>query len=254
MKAASPRNGNLLFLASQSNSISSLSGKSGEIFAVLERRFANGGYRFGELISPAEIAEGFGVSQQPVRAALAQLRALGYVIVTPQVGCRVASPSIQEISDFFLVFGRMEGVMAALAATRHSDQEIARLDEVAAELANCVARQQVPGMPENYANLVGDWHAIIREMAHSEALAWRTQSFWGMSDFLLWQGAPNLEPEKLALANRQREAIRDSIVARDADTVEHLMAAHVRSKPSRVGILPVMSANNPPSQISGAGR
>lgn len=246
--------GSLLYLASQSSSISPLSGKSGEVFEILEQRFAGGGYRFGEVLSPLEIAEEFGVSQQPVRAALAQLRALGYVIVTPQVGCRVASPTIQEISDFFLLFGRMEGVIAALAAVRHSNEETARLDAVSAELTQCVSRRSEAGMPDNYAALVAEWHRVIREMAHSEGLAWRMHSFWRMSDFLLWQGAPNLEPEKLALANRQREAIRDSIVARDADTVEHLMAAHVRSKPSRVGILVNTPASETSFQLRGAAR
>lgn len=228
---------NLVYLASNSRSISPLSGKSGEVFEVLEARFADGFYHFGQALSPNEIAEEFGVSQQPVRAALAQLRALGYVIVTPQVGCRVASPSSGEINDFFLLFGRMEGVMAALAAVRHASEEVAQLDAIGAELTACVARKKEHGMPENYAALVGDWHRIVRKMARSEALAWRLHSFWRMADFILWQGAPNLAPEKLALANRQRESIRDSILARDAQTVEHLMAAHVRGKPGRVGII-----------------
>lgn len=237
MKPRAQRGDNFLYLATSSNSISPLSGKSGEVFEALERRLSDGFYRFGESISPNELADEFGVSQQPIRAALAQLRALGYVIVTPQVGCRVASPSSDEISDFFLLFGRMEGVIAALAAVRHASADIAELDAVGDALAQCVAGQQTRGLPENYVNLVGEWHRIVREMAHSEALAWRMQSFWRMSDFLLLQGGPQLAPEKLALANRQRVAIRDSIEAREADTVEYLMAAHVRSKPSRVGII-----------------
>lgn len=229
--------GNVHLLSSRSNSISPLSGKSGEVFEVLEQRFAGGSFRFGESLSPNEIAEEFGVSQQPVRAALAQLRALGYVVVTAQVGCYVASPSGAEIRDFFQLFGSMEGVVAGLAATRHFSEQIEQLDFIGAELISCVACQQAQGIPDNYAYLVGEWHRVIREMAHSDVLAWRLQSFWRMSDFLLWQGAPKLLQERLALANRQRESIRDSLVARDAQTVEHLMAAHVRGKPNRVGIL-----------------
>lgn len=228
---------NLLYLTSNSRNISPLSGKSGEVFEVLERRFADGFYSFGLALSPNEIAEEFGVSQQPVRAALAQLRALGYVIITPQVGCRVASPSSGEINDFFLLFGRMEGVMAALAAVRHHSEEIEQLDTIGEQLSACVAGNRDDGMLDNYAALIGDWHLVVRKMARSDALAWRLQSFWRMSDFMLWQGAPNLEMEKLKLANRQRESIRDSIAARDAQTVEHLMAAHVRGKPGRVGII-----------------
>ena len=118
---------------------SRLTGKAGRIYEALEKDLLTGRYKFGADISAPELAKRLGVSRQPVMAALSQLRAAGYVTITPQVGCRVVTPTTEEISDFFRLFGAMEGVMARLAAERDSwrnmleDQEL-EWEEERAEL------------------------------------------------------------------------------------------------------------------------
>lgn len=214
---------------------SPLVGKSGAIFSELEKRFSTGYYAFGDSISMVDLAAEFGVSQQPVRAALGQLRVLGFVIITPQVGCRVASPSAVEIRDFFNVFGRMEGVMAALAAERHRGAQLSELDQIDQKILSCPVPEY--GIPEQYAKLVRDWHTTIHLLANSTALMWRLGSFASMSDFLLWQGAPNLARETIAVASQQRQDIRDAVATGDCELAERLMFEHVRGKPLRVGIL-----------------
>ncbi|MBV2205676.1 MAG: GntR family transcriptional regulator [Pseudomonas sp.] len=214
---------------------SPLVGKSGAIFSELEQRFSMGHYAFGEPISVVELAAEFGVSQQPLRAALGQLRALGFVIITPQVGCRVASPGEMEIRDFFNLFGRMEGVMASLAAERCDVTQLGHLDQMSERILACPVPER--GIPAQYAKLVREWHAVVRLRADSSALAWRVGSFASMADFLLWQGAPNLTREAISVANQQRQAIRDAIAVRDCELAERLMFEHVRGKPVRVGIL-----------------
>ncbi|WP_069865879.1 GntR family transcriptional regulator [Pseudomonas citronellolis] len=215
--------------------VSPLVGKSGAIFSELEKRFSTGYYAFGDPISVVELAAEFGVSQQPLRAALGQLRALGFVIITPQVGCRVASPGEVEIRDFFNLFGRMEGVMAALAAERYDVAQLSHLEQVSERIVACPIPTR--GIPAEYAKLVREWHAALRLLADSSALAWRVGSFASMADFLLWQGAPNLTSEAISIANQQRQAIRDAIAARNGELAERLMFEHVRGKPQRVGIL-----------------
>lgn len=213
-----------------------LAGKSSVVFSELELRFARGVYKFGDPISTVELAAEFGVSQQPMRAALGQLRALGFVIITPQVGCRVVSPSPADILDFFRLFGRMEGGVASLAAERYEERQLAQLNEVSQKLLRCPIPEK--GKPEEYANLVGDWHRAIRAMANSPSLDWRLNSFWNMSDFLLFQGAPNLGVQQIQKANEQREHIRRVIIARDVERAESLMFEHILTKPTRVGIVP----------------
>lgn len=212
-----------------------LPGKSGAIFEVLEARFAKGHYKFGEALSPVELANEFGVSLQPLRVALNQLRALGFVVITPQVGCKVVSPTPDEIQDFFRLFASMESVMAALAAERHDRSDIQHLEAINRQLQNC--RIEGDGLPENYSDLVGLWHTTLRSMAKSPSLSNRLKPVWTMSDFLLWQGAPNVPRTSLQTANAERTAILELIAARNAAKAENLMYEHVYNKPVRVGIL-----------------
>jgi DNA-binding GntR family transcriptional regulator len=57
------------------------------------------------------------------------LEATGIVQIVPQSGCRVAHYSALEIRDFFNLFRRFEGEIAAAAATRRSDAQLVELDE-----------------------------------------------------------------------------------------------------------------------------
>lgn len=212
-----------------------LPGKSGAIFEILETRFAKGHYKFGEMISPVELAEEFSVSLQPLRMALNQLRALGFIIITPQVGCKVISPTAEEVQDFFRLFASMESVMAALAADRHDLPEIKRLEALNHQLENCIIQEK--GVAEEYSDLVGLWHSTLRSMAKSPSLSSRLKPVWAMSDFMLWQGAPEVPSKSLHTANAERTAITELIAARAAGKAEALMHAHVYNKPLRVGIL-----------------
>ena len=82
----------------------------------LKERLLTGRYPVGSRISIEEVKAEFGVSKQPVMDAMRRLEATGIVEIVPQSGCRVAHYSAQEIKDFFNLFGRFEGEIAAAAA------------------------------------------------------------------------------------------------------------------------------------------
>jgi DNA-binding GntR family transcriptional regulator len=213
-----------------------LTGKAGRVYAELERRLTRGEYKFGQNISVLGIAKSLRVSRQPVMTALSQLRAAGYIVITPQVGCRVITPTEQEIADFFRLFASMEGVMVRLATERCQPGDLELLRYVATE---CRAVKVEPGhIPPAYAELVGAFHDVIHSMARTPHLTQRVRSFWRMSDFLLWNGEPNVQAGAIEVAHSERDAIVEAIATGDADRAARLMDVHVRHKPVRVGIVP----------------
>lgn len=215
---------------------SALSGKSGVICDQLERRLASGHYRFGEEIYTLDLVKEFDASRAPVTAALNFLRASGYLIITPQVGCRVISPTLSDIQDFFAVYGAVEGVMAGFAALRHHAGELAELSDIQKQI-----QRNTPGkgekISENFVGLVSDFHAHIHAMSHSEMETRRADGYWRMSEFYLFNGT-RMRPSgkiSLAIADRQRAAIVDAIAQRNADLARSLMEEHMVGKPARVG-------------------
>jgi DNA-binding GntR family transcriptional regulator len=106
----------------------------------LKERLLSGHYPVGSRISIEEVKAEFGVSKQPVMDAMRRLEATGIVEIVPQSGCRVAHYSVQEIKDFFNLFGRFEGEIAAAAATRRSDAQLAEMDAATSTSSSTACR------------------------------------------------------------------------------------------------------------------
>lgn len=212
-----------------------LSGKAGRVYREIERRLTEGRYRFGDSISVSEIVAETGVSRQPVMAALAELRANGFIAITPQVGCRVVTPSERDIGDFFALYGTMEGQIASLACARWLGDEIDEIDEA---LARMRRMKIVAGTVSlEFVGKIREFHRLIDRMAHSPAVTRYVDGMRRMSEFLLFNGAPNLRPGRIALANREREAIVIALKGRATKRAQQLMEAHIRGRPERMGII-----------------
>ncbi|MEM7543618.1 MAG: GntR family transcriptional regulator [Pseudomonadota bacterium] len=209
-------------------------GKAGEIIAKLTSRLASGAISFGDTLSVTTLADEFQASRQPVAAAISHLRSLGYVVVMPQVGCRVVSPSGNEIQDFFNVLARIESAYAGMAALRYVDEEARVLHAMAEEIATIGFDDGARRL--QYASAVDAFHAMIWEMSRASAVVTRTRDLWQLADFYLWQGAENFDVSKVETANKERRRIARAIGRRDAGRAEELVEQHVRGKPRRVGI------------------
>jgi DNA-binding GntR family transcriptional regulator len=159
--------------------------KQDSVYDTLLGRFASGAYRFGQPLLVKEIAEETGASKHPIMSALKELRSHGFVRITAQVGCEVVSPTALEIADFFVMFSRMEGVMAEFAAARRLPGETDRLAAINAQIAKLPRRHAASG--ERYRLLNREFHAAIHQMGRSPALHERLVTHWVMSDFLISQ-------------------------------------------------------------------
>ena len=211
--------------------------KADRVRADLETRFELGVYKFGEELNVNRLVEEYGVSRQPVMAALSELRNDGFVVITPQVGCTAANPTPSEIADFFSVFAKMDGRMAALAAVRRTPEEVHRLHHVLKELASSSGRSK-QWTTGNLGMLVSQYHEIIRDMAKSPAVAGRVARFWRMANYIIRNARENYTERMHSLANNERRKILEAIDNGDASAAELLMEKHILGKPQRVGLTP----------------
>lgn len=213
---------------------SALSGKAGIICSEIEKRLSRGHYQFGEEILANDLVREFNASRAPVMAALNYLRAEGYLIITPQVGCKVISPTLSEIEDFFFLCGKVEGALAALAAERHSDEEIQTLRTIHEQIRQITPRKG-DMITEHFVNLVAQFHQQIHGMSHSRFIAERASKNWKISEFFLFNGnsmqvaGGNI----LKVGVQQRGEIVAAIAARDPGLAARLMEEHMIGKPER---------------------
>lgn len=210
----------------------SLAGRSGQrlgavVLDKLKERLLDGAYAPGARISIEELRTEFGVSKQPVMDALRRLESIGIVEIIPQSGCRVVAFPAQEIQDFFQLFGRFEGEIAAAAATRRSDEQLYDLDEAWARI-EAIESGDAPARSRGYRYLNREFHLVIHRMARSQVMAGLSERMWDMSDFFIsTQGGAQPMADAVGERNHDHDVIRQAIRSRNAEVARVAMQSHI---------------------------
>jgi len=204
----------------------SLSGKAASICEELERRILAGVYSFGDMLPTADLVTEFKISRAPLTAALNQLRAAGYLSIIPQVGSQVITPTAEQVHDFYLMFSRVEGVMARFAAERRSEEDVVLLREIGEYLSK-EAKASPAVISDHYIELLLMYHDAILMMARSRLEVDRARNYRRVATFYLRNGLPGDIPYMLRVSTADRVAVTEAIAAGDPDQAEVQMARYV---------------------------
>jgi DNA-binding GntR family transcriptional regulator len=200
-------------------------GEAGKQAALEALRTAllNGDVVPGQRLVEAELAETFQVTRASVRAALIDLTAEGLVERIPYRGARVRVVTIEEaiaITECRMV---LEGLCAAKAAERVTDDQIDALTQLGASMRAAVD----DGEPMKYSTMNRELHRLVREFADQPTASELLQRLHGQIvrhqfRLALRDGRPQVSlPEHLAII--------DAIAHRDPDAAESAARAHLRS-------------------------
>lgn len=198
------------------------------VYDLLKERLLEGEFQAGQRLSVESLKAEFGVSKQPVMDALRRLATAGLVEIIPQVGSRVPIYSGADVSDFFTIFGGMEGAVAGVAAQRCTDQQIETLAAVNDEINELVANPDAAARAHGYRVLNRRFHGVIHDMAHSPVVAELSHRMWDMSDLLInTSGVP--QPLASAVSGRHddHEQIIRGLRARDQAAARSAMEEHI---------------------------
>jgi DNA-binding GntR family transcriptional regulator len=89
-----------------------------KISLALQQSIASGEMAPGSIVSEPALMTRFGVSRTPVREALLQLSALGYIRIVPRAGIYVAELTPKDLLSLFEMMAELEGMCARLCARR----------------------------------------------------------------------------------------------------------------------------------------
>lgn len=121
----------------------------------------------GRAICEAELAERFRVSKTPVREALANLRAEGFVRTFPRRGYQVVPVTLADLNDLFDVRAIYEAGAAELACRRLSPADLDRLQALADVTYDPGARTSM----KRFVRANHEFHAAIARASGSQRLA-----------------------------------------------------------------------------------
>lgn len=204
--------------------------KKDEIYDLLVSRLVDAHYGFGQRLSVKELAADTGASRQPIMAALNRLSSEGFVRIIPQVGCEVVNPGHDEIADFYLMFERLEGLLAELAAARRTDAQMRDLRALQGRILSIdFGDSHSAG---EYGQLNRAFHQLVHDMAQSPFVDERQNSNFNMSDFFINQAGGF--DHFMADAAREHDEIVEAIASKSPARARALAEAHIGAVASSV--------------------
>jgi len=112
---------------------------SQRVMQRLRQAIIDGEFALGAAISEEMVANSFGVSRTPVREAMGQLQAQGLVVIRPQVGSFVFTPSDEDIAALCTFRIALEPKAAELAFRHDRDGAVATMSAAIAAMEPAIA-------------------------------------------------------------------------------------------------------------------
>jgi len=191
--------------------------------APIRAAILNGEYSPGERLVEASLCERFGLSRFVVRAAIQDLVAEGLVEVQRNKGAHVRKISLEEAVEITEVRMVLEGLVAARAATRVTDEQATELDEVGVLMRRAVDA----GEFRRYSDLNRRLHDLVRTIGGHRTAEGIITTLHGQ--LVRHQFAVSLLPGRPAVSLPQHERIIQAIRARDPGNAEAAMREHIAS-------------------------
>ncbi len=191
----------------------------------------------GQTVLEREIAEALGMSRTPVREALVRLETEGWVRLMPRHGFVVTALAPDDLRHMYEVVEGLEGLAAALAATRAAPEALAELDRAIDAQADVLAADDLP----TWADLDDRFHARIVQLAANPRLSGTMDNYHDQ----LYRArlfTINLRPKPLRSLDEHRAVVAAMRVG-DADASRALVQAHRRR--ARAEILQAVHALSP---------
>lgn len=183
------------------------------------QRIQRGELQPGERLYEDKLAAELGVSRNPVRESIRALEATGFIEVIPRRGAYVAEIDHADLGQLLEVRQILEAHAAALAAVRHDDEVIARLDRCITEGIEASRRDDLVHAAQQHR----DFHLAIEAASGNRyigetvaPLRQRTELVFSM-----------LSDQRSMLSWEEHRRIRDAIASGDPDlarcrTLEHM--------------------------------
>ena len=202
--------------------------RSEKAHEFLRTELLEGGLRPGDKLSVVSITKQLSSSRAPVMEALKRLESDGFIEIIPQVGCRVVTPKVNDVSDFFALFAVVEASVIALAAKRRTELDLIHFEL----LCDRIDRESaLAGGPDDndpsYRTLNLLFHSAIHEMARSPVSTSYAATLWDRSDFYI-----KLAFGSLYFSNtvkRSHRAMRKAIISSNIEAAKAAVINHLKT-------------------------
>jgi len=118
------------------------------VLDAIRTAIMNGTLKPRERLMEIQLAEELGVSRTPIREALRNLELEGFIVMMPRKGAYVSDLSFKDIADVFEIRAALEGLAAALAAERITEEELETMERLLVEKQESITQKDIDRLVE----------------------------------------------------------------------------------------------------------
>jgi len=196
---------------------------SQKVYRVLKTEIIKGSLKPGTKLSEGKIAEQTGVSRTPVREALKELAAEGFVKMNPNQAVVVSNASVEDIQEVLQIRGVLEGLAARLATKMISEEEIKELEKYQKQMEYYTKKDDVLAFSEMDA----EFHELILNICGNNKLI---QIRKNISDQAHRYRIRSLSiPGRLKYSLKEHQEIVEALKRKDAEQADRLSQKHIEN-------------------------
>jgi DNA-binding GntR family transcriptional regulator len=192
-----------------------------DAYAALHAAIVSGALSPGERLVEEELAEKLGYSRGAVRGAILRLGHEGLVSRERNRGARVRRFTLEEAVEILEARAALESLAAGYAALRRTDDEVAELQALVAEMAELQAAGELLAMSERNAVM----HRRILEISHHQVAGDICARLH--SQVVRFQFRTVLAPGRSTSSLAEHGEIVRAIAAGERDAAERAMREHL---------------------------
>ncbi len=190
---------------------------------ALRDAIVDGEFAPNQRLVEADLSERFGASRGSIRTALLELGAEGLVERVQNRGARVRAVSLAEAIEITEVRMVLEGLCAAKAATRLTEDDRDRLRGIGTAMQEAVRSGDLLG----YSELNRQLHALIRTLGGQSTAQAILERLRGQN--VRHQFRLALHPGRAAVSLPQHLEIIEALCAGEAEAAEAAVRRHLHS-------------------------
>jgi DNA-binding GntR family transcriptional regulator len=193
----------------------------------LRQAILDGEFKPGEWIRQKKIADEMGVSQIPVREALKELVAEGYVEHIPYRGVRVVKYSVEDVADIYAQRACLESRAAREAALKVTEKDLLKLEE----MLTFMEEHEEPEHIKVYRDYNRNFHQTIYRLSQREFLVRTLDQMWNTFPTMLINNfSPTFEKpidSRYFVDSIEHRAIIQALQDQDPFAAEEAVLQHI---------------------------
>ena len=209
-----------------------------QVYDHVASLITEGEFAPGQRLDERRLAERMGVSRTPLREAIGRLVTEGIVQHRPHQGIFVATFTLKQINDIYVVRMELESLAIRLAATRLGPKEIAKLRRLVTQCHEELEAGQISAFETSDRR----FHGLFAQLSDNQTLISCLQRL-GVQ-IQVARHLANQRPGLPANTRRTREAVVSALEAGSVERAVQAMTKHIDD--ARIAALAQLQEGSPP--------